>query len=526
MARRLRPIDIAASLILVSAAVQPAFAAREFTPQAGTWVISEEVDGQPGRGVAIDVQGNTFFMQVFNYAKDGSAIFHTAMGQMTGNSVSAPLMKYRGGRHFGSGDAAASEDGSAGDVVVTFNDGLSGTIQLPGESPKVITRMLLVQGDPLYRNLMQPPLVDGWDPFRIMRWVGKDATGARNLWNVSLIPEGQGVFGLHLADQKRVPTSPPYYGYETPYMKMRCSLAEATQVYDCERTTFPTGERVQGTSGQDLDVPIRKARFRILGRDVVGTVVTDQAPAQSFELMGVNLGAQGAGNDCGGDPSTRQGYVPEFVGEDSVCIATGTPAPKHPEGFTHVPGNSVQPVNGTWIVESEDDGRPGRGISLDVQDTVLFAQIANFRKDGSATFHTASGVFVAKFDQGNVTQTTANLIEYQGGRYFGGPGRSAYESANAGVVKISFPYDYNRGSRILSTGIIEFPGEAPKTIRRMAWQSAASHLERVLGSSTSHGRARRARLNTIRFLSGWLHRISTASPMPTARWCAMGIRMA
>ena len=55
-------------LLLLTTAIATttcAWAARDFTPQAGTWVVSSEVDGKPGRGLAIDVQGNTFFMQVY-----------------------------------------------------------------------------------------------------------------------------------------------------------------------------------------------------------------------------------------------------------------------------------------------------------------------------------------------------------------------------------------------------------------------------------------------------------------------------
>ena len=51
---------IVVSLVVFSCAAS--WAARHFTPQAGTWVISEELNGKPGRGLAIDVQGNTFFM--------------------------------------------------------------------------------------------------------------------------------------------------------------------------------------------------------------------------------------------------------------------------------------------------------------------------------------------------------------------------------------------------------------------------------------------------------------------------------
>ena len=73
--------DVASSLLVAL----PSYAARDFTPQLGTWIVSSELDGKPGRGLAIDVQGNTFFMQVFGYEKTGDATFYTATGQMDGN---------------------------------------------------------------------------------------------------------------------------------------------------------------------------------------------------------------------------------------------------------------------------------------------------------------------------------------------------------------------------------------------------------------------------------------------------------
>jgi hypothetical protein len=66
-------LAITASVMALSCTVS--WAARDFTPQSGTWVVSSELDGKPGRGLAIDVQANTFFMQVFGYEKNGDATF-------------------------------------------------------------------------------------------------------------------------------------------------------------------------------------------------------------------------------------------------------------------------------------------------------------------------------------------------------------------------------------------------------------------------------------------------------------------
>ena len=82
-ARSVRAVISASVLACTLASV--AWAGRDFTPQAGTWIVSEELNGKPGRGLAIDVQGNTFFMQVFAYEKNGDATFYLATGQMDGN---------------------------------------------------------------------------------------------------------------------------------------------------------------------------------------------------------------------------------------------------------------------------------------------------------------------------------------------------------------------------------------------------------------------------------------------------------
>ena len=139
-----------ASLALLGSA--GAHAARDFTPQAGTWVVSEELSGKPGRGLAIDVQGNTFFMQVFGYEKNGDATFYTATGQMDGNAVTAPLMRYQGGRSFGGGARDAVEDKSLGDVTVSFRNGLAGTVQFPGEPAVAIERFLVKSDVPSVTN--------------------------------------------------------------------------------------------------------------------------------------------------------------------------------------------------------------------------------------------------------------------------------------------------------------------------------------------------------------------------------------
>ncbi|MEG0973184.1 MAG: hypothetical protein RSF42_00630 [Comamonas sp.] len=150
----------------------PSFAARDFTPQAGTWVASSELGGNPGRGLAIDVQGNTFFMQVFGYEKNGEATFYTATAQMEGNHVTAPLIRYKGGHSFGSAARDAMEDQAVGDVMVSFRNGLKGVLQFPDEQAVAIERFLVLSTEPGVTN---PRMQLG---IRTVQLLVQDAQGA------------------------------------------------------------------------------------------------------------------------------------------------------------------------------------------------------------------------------------------------------------------------------------------------------------------------------------------------------------
>jgi len=114
--------------------------ANAFSPQAGTWVVASEMDGKPGRGMAIDVQNNTLVMQVYSYESNGQPSFYLAVGQMSNNQTTAPLTRYVGGRYFGSGAQSGRLDSSPGNVTLRFTSGMSGYVTFPGESEQYIVR--------------------------------------------------------------------------------------------------------------------------------------------------------------------------------------------------------------------------------------------------------------------------------------------------------------------------------------------------------------------------------------------------
>lgn len=114
--------------------------ASAFMPQAGTWVISGELNGEPGRGFAMDVQGETLVVQVFAYERNGHPTFYTASGAVKNNVFTSKLGRYSGGRYLGGPLQPGREDSTPGNVTIRFTSGIAGFIQLPGESEVAIQR--------------------------------------------------------------------------------------------------------------------------------------------------------------------------------------------------------------------------------------------------------------------------------------------------------------------------------------------------------------------------------------------------
>lgn len=115
--------------------------AHAYVPQGGTWIVSDEVNGRPGRGFAIDVQNDVLVMQVYAYESSGQPTFYMATGRLDDNSeLTTRLGRYEGGRFLGSGDRSGVERGSPGNVRIRFVSGTLGYITLPGEGEKEIKR--------------------------------------------------------------------------------------------------------------------------------------------------------------------------------------------------------------------------------------------------------------------------------------------------------------------------------------------------------------------------------------------------
>ena len=115
-------------------------AAQAFMPQAGTWVVTSEVDGRPGRGIALDVQKNIFALQIYAYEASGQPTFYLAAGVLSNNAGTAELQRFTGGRYLGSAAQSGTLDKVVGQVRLRFTSGVTGFIQLPGEPEVAISR--------------------------------------------------------------------------------------------------------------------------------------------------------------------------------------------------------------------------------------------------------------------------------------------------------------------------------------------------------------------------------------------------
>lgn len=126
--------------IIAGVALCAALAVHAMAPQTGTWVVTSELDGRPGRGLAIDVQNDTVVMQMYAYESSGQPTFYLGVGTLQNDRASLPLTRYTGGRHFGSGAQSGVAAGSPGTAVLRFTSGITGFVTFPGEPEKAISR--------------------------------------------------------------------------------------------------------------------------------------------------------------------------------------------------------------------------------------------------------------------------------------------------------------------------------------------------------------------------------------------------
>lgn len=111
-----------------------------FMPVIGLWNIDAEMNGQPGRGFMIETRNEIVFMTYFGYRSDGSSLKYNAIGPLINNNFTADLVEYQGGTVIGGMYQPASMNGTIGPVTLSFTSGTHGTITLPGDTPRAISK--------------------------------------------------------------------------------------------------------------------------------------------------------------------------------------------------------------------------------------------------------------------------------------------------------------------------------------------------------------------------------------------------
>ena len=143
-----------------------------FFPSNGTWVVTAENNGQPGRGFTIQNQAGTMIILFYGYAANGQPDWYLAAGALSPtNTFTGTFQTYAGGITFGGATTQATNTGSAGTVSVAFTSSTTGTMTLPGEAPKSIS----------WANFGDPsPASSLTGTYALIRGVGIDDNGNVN----------------------------------------------------------------------------------------------------------------------------------------------------------------------------------------------------------------------------------------------------------------------------------------------------------------------------------------------------------
>lgn len=361
----------AIALAISIAAPAISFAAREFTPQAGTWVMTDEVNGKPGRGLAIDVQGNTLFSQIFAYDKSGQARFYTATSPLVGYAATADLKEYEGGRYLGSDGRVAEEAGSPGQVQFEFTSGISGKVKFPDEDWKPIERFRVSS------------IQDAPEKFtRSAVWFELDQTG-------------------------------------NPIRSLDVTFSKEHAESDLEMS-------LDNYQGQKIKCPSTGEKFLIRCSGIVKNIwdgyeinVTAEVYESAHQYAGIISFQSKSINSV----NKFMGYavVSTRYGEDSQSFLAGDV-----DGGQE--GEGRMPSNGTWVVSDELNGLPGRGLAIDVQDNIAILQMYNYNPDGTSTFHMGTGEY-------RNSRFYMPIYKYKNGPYFGGSSQVGVVEAAAGNVE-------------------------------------------------------------------------------------------
>ncbi|AVT03436.1 hypothetical protein [Paracidovorax avenae] len=319
---------------VIAVCATPAWA-QTAEPEPGMWSFDGELDGRPGRSLHIDTQaGRTMAVSYLGYRADGSSFFLQAAGTRpnTSSTFDGTLSEFRNGPVIGGGAGQGETAATAGPVKIVFDTPTTGTVTLPGDVPRRISRYQYE--DPGVR--LTRDSIAG-DTFAAV-------TQSRRTphWITVQLQDGQ--FSMKINSSAERADSCIYTGNVQP----AGSGVSSEGTYRC---TSRDGALETGAYRAEHFVMQADGIFR-------GTLWRD---GSSTDLLGY----------CSG------GAV--FMDWPGLCSTAWKAQP--------------QPEPGIWGFEGEVSGRPGRSLQIDTQQgRAMVVTYVGYRPDGSSLFLQAGGV--------------------------------------------------------------------------------------------------------------------------------------
>ncbi|AVS79828.1 hypothetical protein C8244_01045 [Paracidovorax avenae] len=382
--RRARPARLALACALALAAsaagVAPAWAqttaAAGAEPEPGMWAFDGELTGQPGRSLQIDTQlGRGMVVSYLGYRADGSALFLQASGYRAqdDNSFTGELREFRNGPVIGGGAANGEVAGSVGTLRLAFDTPTSGTVTLPGEAPRRISRFT-------YGNQQLSRDFDRQIEIGLYSQASRSPRTATYRMRLS---------DSNLRLEQLSSSDGSLCAYSGPYQVQGGTLAsQGTKV-----CTDASGAQQQGT--------YRIERFRF---DSQGFL------SGNMEIDGTSVVAAGACWMTG-------------------AVNSGTPAPCSAHFYG---GFALQ--TGMWSFDDELNGRPGRSLQIEnlPGSGVLIVSYLGYRADGSSMFLQGA----TTTDMVQLRDYAIPLKEFRNGPVIGGSVTPGQEAASVGTAQL------------------------------------------------------------------------------------------
>ncbi|QNP47122.1 hypothetical protein [Diaphorobacter aerolatus] len=126
-----------------------------------------------------------------------------------------------------------------------------------------------------------------------------------------------------------------------------------------------------------------------------------------------------------------------------------------------------RPEAGMWIINAENTGAPGRGMTIETQLDTLVLQLYGYQADGNATFHIGSGHIANG-------ESSVALNKVRGGRYFGSNALVGSYTGSDGTAEMRFTST--------TKGQIRLPGEQWVDMQKLHIGPGATSPVSLLGT--------------------------------------------